>query len=279
MSSTSSIDVVIVTFNSGKFIRELIGSLSKIVGQDSIFIWDNKSSDQTVEIINNNFHKVHLYQSNENVGFAKAINNLVRKTNKEYVLIINPDTRPDLKAIEILLRCIKENNADIVGGKMVRKNGELHKSYVRIPNALTIVFDFTNLGKLFKNNRWHRRFYYLDTKIINTSVVDAVSGGYMLIRKKSFTELNGFDEKFFMYLEDIDLCRRANGVGMKILYCPDSKIIHIGGGSSPNIHKINYSAWDESRLYYVHKNFNGVARLFLTLLVDIDIAVSSIKRQ
>lgn len=279
MSIYKDLSAVVVTHNSKKYIVKTLKEILKVIPRNSIYIFDNNSADNTISVVKSKYPQLHLIHSKRNLGFAAAINNTITITEKKYVLIINPDTKPNANALTTLLFCMRRFKADIVGGKMVFPNGEQHRSFVRIPNAFTIVFDFTNLQKIFKNNKWHREFYYLDNNLDKTARVDAVSGGYMIVKRESFVKLGGFDTKFFMYLEDVDLGLRAKQKKMKVLYCPDSQIIHYGGGSSDNKHRINYNAWNTSRIYYINKHFHGLVKITLLIITFLDIFISSIRRE
>lgn len=147
----------------------------------------------------------------------------------------------------------------IIGGKAIDYSGRIHNTVVRIPDLFTGLFEFSNLGKIFGVHRSHDKFYYKDTDVINLtsdSTVGAVSGAYLLVKKRVFNNLEGFDENIFMYLEDVDLCKRANDLGYKVMFCPHSKISHVSGASSTNKYRINHQAWFESRKYYYKKHFN-----------------------
>jgi GT2 family glycosyltransferase len=145
---------------------------------------------------------------------------------------------------------------------------------VRKPNLNIGLFEFSNFGKLFKTERGHTDFYYLDNpKILKGSSdinVDALGGAYLMIRRDSFDKLNGFDEAFFMYLEDVDLSVRANNLGMKVIYCPHSIIKHVGGASSDNKYKIRHQAWFDSRKYYFKKHFGFLTNLIIQPIYTIE---------
>jgi len=259
--SSNKISIIIVTYNSEGQIKNCLDSifLSKARKRKiEIIIVDNNSKDKTRKIIKTYFNKkINIICNGNNSGFAKAINQGIKRSKYEQILLLNPDTRLYENSLDILIKQKKQFKADICGGKMIKTDGSIHGSFVKKPNILTALFDFTNLRKIFPKNKWHREFYYLNLgKIAKPLEVDAISGGYMLIKKRVNNLLGGFDENFFLYLEDVDYCLRAKKNGLRIFYFPESVIWHEGGGSSKNKSKIDYQAWLRSRSYF-WKKYSG----------------------
>jgi GT2 family glycosyltransferase len=278
-----ALDILIVTYNSEKFIRHLITDLSESKVVNKVLIYDNSSDDRTRQIIEKHkTNKVITYFGKQNIGFGKAMNILVRNSKTEYQILINPDIKLKNNAIEKILKCAVRQKSDIAGGAMVGEDGSIQRSFTRIPTSMTILFEFTNLKKIFPNNYWHKKFLYKDIGYPKQSLeVGSVSGGYMLIKKSSFETLGGFDENFFMYLEDVDICKRAHQNHMKVIYCPNSRVFHSGGGSSRNKHRINYDAWDEARMWYIKKNHKTPILLsrILALAIKGDILITRMRRE
>lgn len=274
MSSTDLV-IIIITYNSGKYIKKCIDSiLSSITNLNiKITIIDNYSMDNTLNIINKYFGKrVQIIKNNNNIGFARGVNMGIRANTDKDILLINPDTICEKTSIQRLINEKEKYKADICGGKMYINKRENHKTIVREPNLMIGLFDLTNLKKIYPNNYWHKYFYYLDSKIDakKAKKVDVVSGGYMYIGNKVLNNIGLLDEKYFMYLEDIDYCIRAKKKGFKTYYFPSSKIWHKGGGSSNNEDKINYSAWIKSRSYYFQKNSNILSNIIIQPIFVLD---------
>jgi len=134
------------------------------------------------------------------------------------------------------------------------------------------IFDFSNLRKLCKGDKWHKYFYYLNSngnKRI-TFPVDVVTGGFMLISRETIKRIGLFDYSFFMYLEDVDYCLRAKKTGIQIFHTNRSRILHIGGASSNNKDRIRHSSWLKSRKVYYFKHFNLFANLIIQPIFFID---------
>lgn len=271
--------IIIVTFNSANHIVKCIDSIVKNEVNNLIFkiiIVDNNSQDETIEKIKkiqNSTKQVSLIINNKNVGFAQAVNQGINKSfDSKYVLLLNPDTIVYKNAITRLIECSKKNNAGICGGSTFSKQGDENGSYFRFPNIFVGIFDFTNFRKLCSKDKWHKYFYYLDS--INTRPkefpVDVVTGGFMLVKKSTIDIIGQLDEKFFMYLEDVDYCLRARKAGINIYHSTTSKITHIGGASSSNKDKIRHSSWLKSRKLYFLKHFGVIDNILiqLTFLID-----------
>jgi GT2 family glycosyltransferase len=276
-----TISIVVVTYNSSDNIIPLLKSLkssSNIIRE--IIIIENDSPDKqltTKNVIdyskNNKIQEIQYILSEHNDGFAKSCNRGAKIANGEYILFLNPDTKIKLHSLSTLLAHAIDNKADIIGGLAMNIQGQPHNAAVRAPTLMTGLFEFTNLGKLFGIKFAHQHFYYEDIRILESVVdkkVHAVSGAYLLVQKKSFQKLDGFDESYFMYLEDVDLGIRANKMNMKVFFCPHSKIIHEGGASSLNKYNIHHQAWYDSRKKYYRKNFGYISNTLIQPLFFIE---------
>lgn len=264
------VSIVTVTYNSSDKIRKFLDSLMlNILNIHEVFIIDNDSSDQvkTEEICKKYESKINItFIRNKNVGFGKSCNLGAALSSSNYILFLNPDTELIKHSLKILLDHKETSSADIIGGKAFNYEGKLHGTAVRLPNLFIGLFEFSNLGKVLNINSQHKKFYYEDKNILTSKTdqpVDVVSGGYLLITKKVFNQLGGFDESIFMYLEDVDLGKRAKDLGIKTVFCPHSIIWHVGGASSRNKYKIKHQAWFDSRKYYFKKHFGFLSNIII----------------
>lgn len=268
------LSAIIVTYNSEKEIQHVLSSLIRFGDLISeIIVIDNNSNDKTPDLIDKENSHVKLFRNTKNIGFAKAVNQGIRLSNESSnILLLNPDTVIYKNTIQNLIACSIKLNAGVVGGKASREDKKtIHGTFVRKPDFLTVAFDYTNLRKLIPKDYFHKRHYYLDKPFPKKAIeVDAVSGAFMLINREVVNSIGMFDEKFFMYLEDIDFCLRAKKRGYKVIFCPNSTIMHKGGASSKNIDKINHKAWNDSRAYFVKKYFDGFKEDILLLALAVD---------
>lgn len=266
------LSVIIVTFNSEKYIKKCVDSILSAAKNNfriHIVLVDNGSTDNTRRIISNlkkRHDNVLSIENNRNVGFAKAVNIGIKfSPNSFYFLLLNPDTILKKQSILNLVHCLEKNRAGICGGKTIDAHGVTSGSHFRFPNIMVGIFDFTNFRRLCKSDKWHKYFYYKEMENKNKSFsVDIVTGGFMLITLDTIKKNGLLDESFFMYLEDADYCMKAKRNGIKIFYCDSSSIMHIGGASSKNKDRIRHSSWIISRKLFYLKNFG----LFVNLVIQ-----------
>lgn len=271
-----SLSVIIVTYNSSKVIEECLNKilLSKIGNVIlSIIVIDNDSTDDTLDKLNEfrQNHKITILENKKNFGFSKAINKGIKYKKSDFYLLVNPDAFIERDCIHKLIRCSIDNNLGICGGSTKGLNGEEQGDHFRTPNLLVGIFDFTNFRKVDFNNKWNRYFYYRDeTKNNSERNVGSVSGGLMLISNDVIKKIGLLDERYFMYLEDVDYCYQANLNNINVTYCPDAKAVHIGGASSNNKERSNLKAWFDSRRKYYLKNFNLLSNLIIQPIFIVD---------
>lgn len=216
------VSIIILSYNTASLITQCLTSVFTHVKDVpfEVIVVDNNSHDQSVHIIKTRFPKVKVIESEKNVGFAKGINLGATQAKGDLLLLLNSDTTFSNNAVLKLVEFLKERkNAAVVGGNLKNKDGSTSSSYS----------DFYTISKIFS-------FLFLkDSKshvTQNPKRVDWVSGGFMLIRKDVFDEVNGFDGHYFMYIEDMDLCYRLSKRGYEIYYYPDATVAHVGQGSS-----------------------------------------------
>lgn len=276
------LSVIILTYNSENWIIKNLSSVIKECNRScEIIVVDNSSKDKTLKEVRALPQKIKIIENKRNFGFSRGVNIGIRHSLGASVLLLNPDLVVCGGAIRQLLNDSIKYSADIAGGKLYKTNHnkQVHGSYVRDPNMLTAIFDYTNFRKLILNDKFHKLHYYYDLGVIkNPTYVNAVSGAFMLINKRVFNKIGYFDENFFMYLEDVDFCIRARKAGYKVIYSPQASAMHEGGASSTNKDKIHYEAWSNSRKYFFKKNFSFTRNLILQPLFLLDDFITKIWR-
>lgn len=198
-----------------------------------IIMVDNNSADGTVAAVKNKYPEVKGLQSEHNRGMGGGNNLAARGAVGEYLLILNNDTLVKKDSVKKIIDFYKGRpDAGLVGPKLLYPDGHLQYSCLRFPGILTPLYRRTFLGQFAK--RHLDLFLFADYDHQTAREVDWVQGSAMLIRRNLFEELAGFDERFFMYFEDIDLCRRIWQTGWKVFYCPESVMIHDHTRASAN---------------------------------------------
>ncbi len=232
-----NIGVAIVTYNSARDIARCIASVTA-EGVRDIVVVDSASEDATVlELSRLDIpHKV----LGENKGFGYAANRAAEMLNTEYVLFLNPDAVLIEGSIKNLIKTVQDNaQAGIIGMLLCDASGTPERmAYGDEPSVWRIMI---------------RRLQHKKPGI-SPFFTDWVSGGAFLIRKTLFEHLGGFDEEFFLYWEDVDLCRRAREKGFKVLIDPTAKVMHVRGGSNlPDTEKT--TIYDQSADRYFKKHY------------------------
>jgi GT2 family glycosyltransferase len=233
----SNLTVIMVNYDQKKEILECLASLGKSTYKpQQIIISDNGSSDGSIELIRKEFPTTTVILNNANIGYAEANNRafgVVDIGDNEYLLLLNSDTVVTSSFLENLIVAAERTSFDIVGPKIM---------YYDRPNIIWFAGGYFNPDR---GTYYHRGKGEIDKGQYNEKVFcDFVTGCALLIRKSLFRKLGGYDPKFFMYCEDLDLCLRARAIGARIGYVSDAQLYHKVKDQS------SYDAIPLARYYY-----------------------------
>lgn len=249
------LSVLIVTFNSGRYISNCLSSLREALRgvRADVTVYDNASTDDTIDRINA-FSEVRCVIGAENMGFARACNNLADQSVGDYLLFINPDTVLDSGAIRALLEVSSElPSAGLYGSRTLRPSGE-HVPSAQGEMTLWSLFCFASgLSAIFPRGRWTNPEGMPKWDRSTPKTVQMLSGGALLVRRDAWRALGGFDSRYFMYGEDADLCLRARRLGYAPRFVPESLVWHATGGSSGLEEKI--ILLHKGKVTYIRKNW------------------------
>lgn len=214
--------VIVLTYNSSRFIEQMLNSLKTFAKGCEILVVDNDSKDDSVKIAKQ-FDFVKVLETGTNLGFAKGLNFGAEKATGDLLLFINPDAVLKSGKMEDLTEVFeKKEDLGVLGGKILDFKGNTENSagkFFNLWETIAIILGLDNLlGVRFSPNKFES--------------VDFVSGGFMMVRRSVFDKIGGFDEDFFMYVEDMDFCYRMKLAGYKTFFSPDIVIAHAGQGSS-----------------------------------------------
>ncbi len=230
------LSVILVNYNVKSYLEQALESIRKsLEGLNAeIFVVDNASHDGSVPMVRSKFSDVHLIVNAENVGFAKANNQAIRLAKGRHVCLINPDTLVREDTFRVCVAYLDDHpEAGMVGGKVLNPDGTLQLACRRsFPTPWVAFTKVSGLSALFPKTRLFGRYNmtYLDPE--QRADVEAISGSFMVIRKTVIDQIGMLDEQFFMYGEDLDWCYRIYQAGWKIVYLPDTQIIHYKGRST-----------------------------------------------
>jgi GT2 family glycosyltransferase len=230
------LSVVIVSYNTKELLSGCLLSLQKAFKNINaeVFVVDNNSYDQTAEMVKRDFPAVILRENGQNLGFAKANNQALKKVKGKYIVILNPDTQVMPDTFEKMISFMEKNaNAAVATCRVELPDGTLDKDCRRrFPTPWRAFTHFSGLAKIFKGSKIFDQYHmgYISDK--KEHEVDACVGAFMILRKTAMNKVGLFDEDFFFYGEDLDLCWRFREKGYKIVYTPITKIVHYKGAAS-----------------------------------------------
>lgn len=235
------LSVIIVNYKTREYLRELLLSIRQNFGiktKYEVIIVDNASNDGSVEMLNKEFSDVILIGLKENLGFSKANNLAIAQSRGEIILLLNPDTLllPDNEFDKIIKQFENDVRIGIIGGRVYDKHLEQVSSYGNDPTPFTLIFHFSLLGKVLARlipPLRKYRFANYDRKAFQIEKeVKIINGCCLFIRRKTIDEIGMLDERFFIYLEEGDICVRARSTGWKVIYTPVKTVIHFSQEST-----------------------------------------------
>jgi len=269
MTNSVDISVIIVNYKGWSYLKKCLDSLVNIKSTlftFEIIVIDNCSNDGQLKIFKSDFKTINFYANSGNNGFANACNLGAAKANGNYLLFLNPDTIANKEALTKMLKTARDNS-DIgaLSCVQVNRKAKVH-NYKKIFLSLGTLFGFfrifyhifnkTHLEKRFKNSK-------------ELVYPDWISGAVVFISRQWFDKIEGWCDDYWMYFEDVDLCKRLSDKGAKIAMLQNVTIKHYHGGST----RINYdvkaltkSEVIKSRHVYIHKHFKGKERFIMQLM-------------
>ena len=262
------VDVVIVSYNSRERLRACVGPLLEAPGLNVIVV-DNASPDRSLDAVRD--LPVATIQLPVNGGFAHGVNAGWRAGSLPYVLLLNPDARIDPTSLETLVRVLEDDQTvGAVAPRIVNEDGTLDYSQRRFPRLRSTYARALFLHRLFPAATWTDELVRDEDAYARRGSPDWVSGACILLRREALALLDGLDEGFFMYGEDIDLCRRLRVAGYGLQFEPSAVVEHEGGASAPRAELLPVLA--ASRLRYAAKHRGTPAALLERIGVALEAA-------
>lgn len=253
------VDVVIVNWNGGQLVIDCVSSLVTF-GESiaKIIVVDNGSSDGSQRKLALS-DKVSVIENGDNLGFARGCNIGSKHGKSKYILFFNPDARmidSSLNNIIEFMNTDEAKNIGICGARLVGDDGETQRSCANFTNASTYIGGAFGLNDIFPKI-FTPLFSTFDYNV--SRVVDQPIGAYFLIRREIFERIDGFDERFFVYFEEVDLALRVKQAGWDSFYFAEAVAYHKGGGASERVRAGRLFYTLRSRLLYAQKNFSNVS--------------------
>ncbi|NLG39887.1 MAG: glycosyltransferase family 2 protein [Fibrobacter sp.] len=263
------VSIVIVSWNSQKLLDLTLESIIKFTKKVTyeIIVVDNSSDDGSEEMVKNKYPDVKIIQSGSNHGFAKGNNIGIAVGKGKHLFLINSD-------IEIFDDCISqmyfflEENPDVglCGPTILDKNRTIQRSCMGFPNLINSLAFALFLDRIFPKSKLLGGYLMNYWKHNSTKDVDVINGCFWGVRGTVMKKLKGLDERFFMYGEDIDFCRRVKDLGFRVVYYHLAMAIHYGGGSSKNAPIRFYLEMNRANIIY-WKKYSSKIELNLYIII------------
>ena len=283
MESQLDLSIIIVSWNVKDLLNKCIKSIYTQTKKISfeVFVIDNKSTDGTVEMLtkefvdkNDIYSNLNIVFNNHNAGFAKANNQGITQATGRFILLLNPDTELiEPGTLEKCIKFMKENQkCGVLGCKLLNSDKSLQPSTRRFPTFLSQALIMLKFYNLWPSLPPVKRYYALDFNPKQTSSVDQVMGAFLLTRKSIIDQIGMLDEKFWIWFEEVDFCKRVKKLKYLNIYFPEAKIIHHHGQSFKKV--LSYKKQkqlNKSILYYFKKYHSFFAYLGLLLLAPVSL--------
>jgi GT2 family glycosyltransferase len=253
------VDIVIVNWNSGSFLRRCVSSVFRHGNTKCLhrlWIIDNHSADDSMDGLPED-PRISIIRNTENRGFARACNQGFVRCEAPYVLLLNPDAELGDHTLAACTEFMDTNaGIDIMGCRLVDDHQRTTSSCSRFPSPLRIFFDAAGLSKIFPK-LFHPATVMTDWDHSESRYTNQVMGAFMFIRKGVFERIGYFDERFFVYFEEVDFCKRLHDAGGKVFYNYSITAVHTGEGTTRSVKAFRLFLSLQSRLRYAKKHFSA----------------------
>ena len=252
------LSIIIVNYNHSHLLKSALQSVyltTKNIHFEIILI-DNSFQDEGLESVLNQFPEIRLIDNTTNLGFACANNQGAVMAKGDFLLFLNPDTTMKEGTIETMLGHLRANpSVGVVGPKVLNLNGTIQYSCRKFPTIWSGLFNrYSLMTRLFPNNRYSKDYLMLDYDHSSIRSVDWVSGCCMMIPASTFKKVNGFDENYFLFIEDVDLCQIMRKENYRVDYLPSAKIFHKISSSNARIASQTIIKRHKGMIYYYKKH-------------------------
>jgi N-acetylglucosaminyl-diphospho-decaprenol L-rhamnosyltransferase len=253
------LSIIIVNYNHSHMLKDCLESVNRTVKkiQFEIILIDNSSQDEGLEAILKHYPETRLINNLKNVGFACANNQGAKIASSDFLFFINPDTIMTEGTVESMLDYIRlDSSIGILAPKVLNPDQTIQYSCRRFPTVWSGLFNRYSLTtRLFPSNPYSTNYLMLDYSHDSTRSVDWVSGCCMMINNSAFKQVKGFDENYFLFIEDVDICQVIKKKGFRIVYFPEAKIFHKISSSNSRLTPQTIIKRHQGMIYYNQKHF------------------------
>lgn len=267
------LSIIIVSWNVCALLRRCLTSIDAGRGDLSIevIVVDNASSDDSVQMVRREFPGVTLIASQENLGYTGGNNLGAKGFRGRYLLILNPDTEVVGNALQQMIAYLEvHSTVGAVGPQLLNPDGSVQSSRRRFPGLATAFFNDSPFSwRWLPDNRFVRTYTMVDRPDDEIQPVDWLAGAAIMIRRETWQAVGPFDERFFMYSDEVDWCHRCRDMDWEIHYLPTAQVVHRHRGSVSQVGRVTLVRFHRSRVLYLKKYFGAgwanVVRFFFLM--------------
>ena len=233
----TDLSIIIVSWNTKKYLEECLTSLQTIDGNLSveIIVVDNASTDGSPEMIRTQFPNVKLMETGANLGFAGGNNIGLKEVSGKYICLINSDANVPPDCLPKMHSYMEQQpTIGLLGPGMLRPDGRVYRSGMRFPTLWNLLLRALFLDSLFKGSGFFGGYLMKDFQFDRTRDIDVLNGWLWMARREALNQVGSLDDRFFMYAEDVDWCKRFHLAGWRVVFYPEARALHYGGASSKN---------------------------------------------
>jgi GT2 family glycosyltransferase len=278
MEQQYDLTIVIVNYKVRDLVRRLLFSIETYVHGISyeVFLVDNASNDGIIEMATQEFPEVQVIANTENLGFAKANNQAIKRSKGRHILLLNPDTELIENTPESLVRFADEHpNAGVVGCKILNPDRTVQKSVLQFPTPLSQALIMLKLHHVLPKVGAIQRYFYDAFDGTKTQVVAQVMGSAFLMTRKALDRFPGLDERYFIWFEEVDYCKTVDDAGMEVWYVAETALVHHGGQSFAQVLAPKKQRFFNTSLaQYMEKHFGRGAWLLIKTLDPFSMALA-----
>jgi GT2 family glycosyltransferase len=241
---------------------------------------DNNSTDDTVSKARTAFAGMQILINPQNAGFAGAVNQAAKVAEGDVLVILNPDTIATAGSLDKLAEALRTDNVGAASGLLLNEGGLPQKGFAvrRFPTLRSMLAEVLLVNRAWPGNHWNVRYRCLDFDYQNAQEVEQPAGACLAVKRKTWDEVNGFDEAFSpVWFEDVDFCRRIRDRGWKIVYRPDAIFSHVGGHSVSRLaFRDRQSYWYKNLLRYFAKHHSRTQLAILRLGITVGLLLRAL---
>jgi len=262
------LSVIIVNWNTQDLLRQCLQSVEADLDDSDlnaeILVVDNASTDDSVQMIKEQFPRVILIENQENVGFAAANNQAIEQSSGRYALLLNSDTEVKSRALQTLCSYLDIHpEVGAAGSQLLNPDGTLQTSCYPFPTLSGELWRLLHLDVLWPYGVYHMANWDLNTP----RKVDVLQGASLLLRRAALDQVGLLDDQYFMYTEEVDLCYRLRQGGWQLFWVPKSKVVHYGGQSTKQVPTKMFLCLYQSKLIFLRKHYGWLAAQVYKLIL------------